>query len=926
MKQNPKLSYAILLALGANGGVAYAAADTDTSVSGIDEIVVTAQRRTESIQDVPITIQAISGEQLKQLSIASMDDLVRYTPNVTFPTNGPGQGNIFMRGLSAGSAGNQSQSSIAAFPSVAVYLDDQSVQFPGRNLDILAIDLARIEVLEGPQGTLFGGGAEAGAIRYITNKPKLGVTEGIANASYGTTAHGDPNSSADITLNLPFGDNGAVRATVYTDRRGGYIDNVGSTFARANTDVGTVRFGKVLPNAAGICPNGLPTAPNSLSSQGYCLPANGTFPSINNLAIAKPAQNPVDYSGFRLSAFYKFNDDWNILLQQSYQSMEADGVFTQFPIGSDGTTLQRLQVTSFSPAWDKDKFENTSWTLNGKVGLFDLVYTGGYLVRNTEQVNDYTNYARGFYGDYYQCTGGSGTVNTGVTKTNKTPANVTCYTPASSWHDKTKNTHQTHEIRLSTPTDWQLRGLVGAFYEDFKIFDVMDFNYLTVPTCTQANLNAGVLCVGNAESIPGSTITQFGQRGDTTAFGEDLQRGYKQKAVFASADYDIIPKVLTATIGARYYRYSEFETGSEYYTSTGCAQKLNPCGAGVNINAENLAKDFTGVKKRANLSWHITPDTLAYYTFSEGYRPGAFNRTSHKDVYVYEQTASGAPILDSSGKPVLIYQYIRPTSYGPDKLQNQEVGIKSEFLDRRVQVNASYYRMKWDDVQVAIFNPGVFGNTTFGNNGPNYNVNGFELQLVARVTDGLTLSGNGSWNTGSQQNTPCVQANNPAIAALPAGTIGPAAIGTCITQAKSSVAGQNVTITNALGQLGGTPANSPKAEFSLRARYDWKFDDYKAFASVGATHTGNSFSQLQGQTNGDTVVGPPTTTILRYEMPAYTLWDASFGLAKDSWTAEVYGQNLGDSNASVFTSSAQFIKAETPVRPRVLGVKIGYKF
>jgi iron complex outermembrane recepter protein len=179
MNSNPKLSYAIAAILGGSPvALAHAATATDASDSdAIQEITVTAQRRSESIQDVPITIQAVTGEQLKQLNVTTFDDLLRYTPNVTFSGNGPGTGNIFMRGLSSGGSGNQSQSTTAPFPNVALYLDDQSMQFPARNNDVYMVDMERVEVLEGPQGTLFGGGAQAGAIRYITNKPKLGVLE-----------------------------------------------------------------------------------------------------------------------------------------------------------------------------------------------------------------------------------------------------------------------------------------------------------------------------------------------------------------------------------------------------------------------------------------------------------------------------------------------------------------------------------------------------------------------------------------------------------------------------------------------------------------------------------------------------------------------------------------------------------------------------
>src|SRR5208282_5778950 len=175
---------------------------------------------------VPITIQAITGETLKELNVTSLDDLLKYTPNVTFSGNGPGTGNIFMRGLGSVGSGNQSQTTTAPMPNVALYLDDQSMQFPARNNNPYLVDMERVEVLEGPQGTLFGGGAQAGAIRYITNKPKLDVTEGDVTAGYGITAHGDPNTNGTAMINLPLvPDMLAVRAVIFSDHRGGYIDN-----------------------------------------------------------------------------------------------------------------------------------------------------------------------------------------------------------------------------------------------------------------------------------------------------------------------------------------------------------------------------------------------------------------------------------------------------------------------------------------------------------------------------------------------------------------------------------------------------------------------------------------------------------------------------------------------------------------------------
>ena len=180
MNSNPTLSYAIaaILSSGPAGLLHAATADTETS-EGIQEITVTAQRRTENMQDVPITITALTGQMLSQLSVSTLNDYVKLLPNVTVANQGPGNGLIYMRGLATTEDGPQSSGATGSFPNVAVYLDEQSAQLPGRNLDVYAADIERIEVLEGPQGTLFGAGAQAGVIRYITNKPKLDKVEAM---------------------------------------------------------------------------------------------------------------------------------------------------------------------------------------------------------------------------------------------------------------------------------------------------------------------------------------------------------------------------------------------------------------------------------------------------------------------------------------------------------------------------------------------------------------------------------------------------------------------------------------------------------------------------------------------------------------------------------------------------------------------------
>ena len=323
-----------------------AAADTNQLAT----IIVTAQRRSENIQDVPISMQALTGQTMQQLNIQTFDDYVKYLPNVTSANNGPGQNEIFMRGVSAGSQASQGSGSTGLWPNVAVYLDDQSVQLPNRNLDVYAADLERIEVLEGPQGTLFGAGAQAGVIRYITNKPQLDVTSGSVDAGFGTTAHGDDNSDVTAVLNLPIIDGHmAVRGVIYDARRGGYIDNVPATFAREDTDVGIHYAG--YPAVNGQCPDGG-------ANNGYCVPPGS--PTVNNREITGNAINPVEYQGIRVEALYKFNEDWDVLLTQSYQDLNSQGVFYQQPYAPDGSSLPPLEATLFNNAYDKDRFENTA--------------------------------------------------------------------------------------------------------------------------------------------------------------------------------------------------------------------------------------------------------------------------------------------------------------------------------------------------------------------------------------------------------------------------------------------------------------------------------------------------------------------------------------------------------------------------------------
>jgi iron complex outermembrane recepter protein len=900
-----KISYAVAAILTSASLAARAddtaATATEGPTEGLAEITVTAQRRSENMQNVPISMQAFTAQTLQELKVTTFDDYIRYLPNVTTANNGPGQNEIFMRGLSAGSQPSQGSGSTGLWPNVAIYLDNQSGQLPNRNLDIYAVDLERIEVLEGPQGTLFGAGAEAGVIRYITNQPKLDKFEGTATAGYGTTAHGDPNTNLNAVINIPLiADTMAVRGVIYSDRRGGYINNVPATFTRSNNDLG-IHYANYPVPPSGVCPNGLGSA------TGYCVPPGS--PSINNNQYVNNDINPVTYQGMRVELLYKFNDDWNVLLSQSYQNMDAQGVFYQQPNSSDGQPLQPLQVTLFNPSFDKDKFESTAWTVNGHIGDLRAVYTGGYLVRDVTQQGDYTNYSRGEYADYYQCYGPS-SYHTGL------PSK--CFSPSAYWTSDERNVHQQHEFRLSTPDEWRLRGIVGAFWESNTLYDQTGWNYKSVPSCTSNGAddtpgNTG--CFANVGTIPGSSVVNPGIQGDSVSFYQDTQRKTKQTAFFISGDYDLIPKVLTLTAGTRHFRFDNYSAGS-VLASFGCfeggtppngchvTQNMVPPGSpyfySYNLNAANLSDTESGFKSRVNLTWHVVPDAMLYYTFSQGFRPGGFNQNGNSP---------------HAFTPDIVPQYFIPRSYSSDKLTNNEIGWKTEFFNDTLQWNGAIYREDWKNVQVAFFDPGAVGNIFFNTNGQDFLIKGVETTLVWRVINGLTVQGGASWNHSEQTNAPILVDNNPASANY----------GKPITNACNSFGANCQNIVNPFGPIGSPSANAPPLQFSVRARYEWTMPGgYLPFLQVAATHNAHSFTQAGA--NPTAGAGTISTGRLRFENPAYSTFDASIGVAKDAWTFMIYGQNLGDSNASTFVSTDQFIVAQTPLRPRVIGGEFSFKF
>lgn len=319
-------------------------------------------------------------------------------------------------------------------------------------------------------------------------------------------------------------------------------------------------------------------------------------------------------------------------------------------------------------------------------------------------------------------------------------------------------------------------------------------------------------------------------------------------------------------MGTRFYRFDNMEVGSAV-GSFGCYEAgPPPClASALNLNAENLRSTYTGFRSRANITWKITPDILTYFTFSQGFRPGGFNRSSHYSS---------------------VLNYASPLDFAPDTLTNNELGWKTEWLDRRLELNGAIYQENWTNVQTTFFDPsGGLGNLAFETNGPNYRVRGVEIQMVARVTHELTLTGASSWNSSDQLNSPYVD----------------------------NIAGKPIlSIPNPYGAVGSTLAESPPFQGNLRARYEFSVGEYHPFMQIGGQHSAHSHSA--------------TGFVQNYDQPGFTTYDAFAGISKDAWTVQLYCQNLADTRADLYTSSTESVKAITVNRPRTAGLKFSYGF
>ena len=906
----------------------------------LETLVVTASKRSESVQDVAIPVQAVSAEGLRELGVETFEEYVDFLPNVANAGNGPGKKEIYLRGSATEQSGVTVSTQQGSAPGVALYVDEQPVSFGGRNLDVYAADLERIEVLSGPQGTLFGASSQSGNLRLITRKPDpTGFAAGF-NSRFATTQGGADSAAVDAFVNLPVGNAFALRLVGYSDNQGGWVDNVPATFTPSAEVIDRNRagYGPLVADADSVA-------------------------SARNDALVQSDWNDASYRGGRVGILVGAGE-WEGLLQHTDQTLETEGSFL-----TDPSLSTPHASTTFAPDYNRDDFGLTTWTLSGRLMGLDVVYAGGDLQRDIDAIVDYTHYnAGGGYISYYMCSGNLYDASD--------PNN--CYDPTRQYTDASTNERTTHELRFSTDPAkrWHLLG--GVYVNDTHTTHLGDFHDHAANTAFAEHISnyynddsgEGFL-LGNT-TLPTAGVVSSGPRPTTVTFFNDYTRTEEEIAFFGEFAFDFNEQWGIAVSGRRYDLVSALQGASNF--SFGCrygigANSLRTAdgrcngndfsndvtlrlrllgqyaasgddnlilnarspngedgtprdlfrGGGSNEATLNAIKSgslsLAGMRPdgtinevdtilKATLNWRPTSDMLLFTTFSEGYRPAALNRNggqfANMQVGVFEN-------------------YAVPPVALTDHLFNYELGLKGDFLNSRLRINATAYHTRIEDLQVSRYDAVNVAFNYFIENIGDAETEGVDVDFFWLPTEALTIAGAFSL------------------------------LDTELTRLNPQLSSVSVPVGAEL------PLN-PRFAGNLRLRYEFTLSrvDANAYVAASVVHRGESLAGMvgkaeymddtlyqhtgrysgleihyEGGTFGNITIpdgdGRRLPVNSRFVNPAATTFNASLGMERDGWRAELFVNNIGNEKATVVQVGGRYMPVVTEQRPRSIGLRLSFE-
>ena len=512
---------ALAVAIGAAvAGQNTAVAQDSDSAQGLEEMIVTAQKRDENLQDVAFSIRAFSEEDLRRQASQSFEDYVKFLPSVSYVSTVSGATKIIFRGVS------DSPGSFIADSSAAIYLDEQPLTQFGIAVDPRMVDIERVEALAGPQGTLFGDSSQSGTLRIITNKPDPTKFESMVDVSLRTGSDSDESYDISGMVNIPLvEDKFALRLVGYSAHDGGFIDNV----------LGTS-------------------------------PMRGTK---DNADMVDENINGIDFVGGRVAAKWFVTENWAATGSVVFQRSESDGH------NNYDDTVGDLQTVKFFEEPRDDEWWQTGLTIEGSAGSFNFVSSTSYFERDLEYNYDRTHYAAYFNYNFcpaYATYCWSGQSNGAVAFDPET-GYLDFYTAGPNDQDTTSfntltldRTSFSQEFRLSQETS-RYRWVAGVFYEK----KTENWEYLTfTPEFTDTLSSAYWLSF--YEANPDGAQAWWRSEDDTE---------WEQWAVFGDFSFDFNDS-WTASVGGRYFDQDmdrKYEVDKAFVSAPGVwPDRTNPQG------------------------------------------------------------------------------------------------------------------------------------------------------------------------------------------------------------------------------------------------------------------------------------------------------------------------------------------------------------
>ncbi|MFV1998183.1 MAG: TonB-dependent receptor [Acidiferrobacterales bacterium] len=850
-----------------------ALAQDGDNVPQLEEIIVTATKVDANVQAIPSSVQAIPESMLKEIGAQITADYTRFMPAVNWINfNNGGSNTVVFRGIATtttGYTGTQSSS---------VYLDEIPITATdGSQPDIRMLDVARVEALSGPQGTLFGAAAQAGTLRIITNKPDTSRFEASVEATLRTGETSDPSYQVTGVFNIPLiQDVFAVRLAIQSATDGGFIDNVPGhtpdTFYgvhRDDADWGVYR-------------------------QGW-----GTYRNDN---VVEDNWNSADSILYRISARWDINENWSATLAYHSGDTDSQGNNAYNPYVGD------LQTIGFVKNTSKSEWDVTALTIEADLGFAQFVSaTSFYENQRTYQIDNtlyykYYNLASycedagefipGYYWYWENTTTGRAIYSPVycVTPVGGDPVFGPTQIPDMAGVGEGPNWQErfTQEIRLSyqgEKFDW----LAGLYYEEsndswnsvwmkdaFRPYNE-SMSYAFISDCANGGETGGWQCNSNPWGVMGTPdrseeILAALQDADHYWDSRD-DTDWKTKAIFGEFTWHITDQ-WNATVGGRWFETHNDKLYLKYIAGHKGANDRNEGGfiqnrwQGNDIVQSATISEFV---PKFSLDYQIDDNKMVYATYTEGYRTGGINRANKNAMW--DRTVFGQV-------------------WDPDKLKNYEVGLKSRWADNTVQFNLTFFYMDWQNFQHELVDPSV-GDCVYPEEEPTC-----KPPLGETRADGsdskqalpwISIVGNvgDAFSKGFQMDFDWVPADrwmlgaNAMYVKKELDSIPP-------DEASGLEVGQQLPLT-------------PKWQGSAWATYTWPVEfipGAEMFIRGQASYTGKTHTKL--------IPAGLDTASPSFINDAYTLADLRLGLtsADGSWQIDLFVNNVTDERAQIFQGSA----------------------